>query len=93
MNYSSLREYLGWDKFYERGDHVFERIRKYLMESYGELKKVTWPKKEEVTGSTIVILVFILIMGISLGIVDAVSRVVVLFIIDPEHKLYLPDFF
>lgn len=72
---------------------MLERFSKYISESIGELKKITYPKKEEVTGSTIVIIIFIIILGVTLGLVDAISRVLVLFIIDPAHQFHLPNIF
>jgi preprotein translocase subunit SecE len=47
-----------------------KKIITFFQESFGELKKVTWPSREEVTASTKVVLVSTLIIAIALGIVD-----------------------
>ena len=47
-----------------------KKIIAFFQESFGELKKVAWPSREEVTASTKVVLVSTLIIAIALGIVD-----------------------
>ncbi len=47
-----------------------KKIILFFKESYAELKKVTWPSKDEVVSSTKVALVSITIVAIALGIVD-----------------------
>lgn len=42
----------------------------YLKETYVELKKVTWPTRQEATKSTLVVIVFSLIIAAFLGSVD-----------------------
>jgi len=42
----------------------------YVKESYTELKKVTWPTKEQVVNYTIVVIVTSVIFAIILGIMD-----------------------
>lgn len=49
---------------------VLSKIKNYVKESIGELKKVSWPKKEEVVSSTWVVIVFIIIFSIILGLID-----------------------
>jgi preprotein translocase subunit SecE len=46
------------------------KIIKFFKESFGELKKVTWPSREEVTSSTKVVLVSTILIAIALGLVD-----------------------
>jgi preprotein translocase subunit SecE len=46
------------------------KIIKFFKESFGELKKVTWPSREEVTSSTKVVLVSTVLIAIALGLVD-----------------------
>jgi preprotein translocase subunit SecE len=46
------------------------RIILFFQESFGELKKVTWPSREEVTSSTKVVLVSTILIAIALGLVD-----------------------
>jgi len=47
-----------------------EKIKKFLREVVAELRKVTWPTKDELIGSTIVTIVMSLIVAIFIGIVD-----------------------
>jgi preprotein translocase subunit SecE len=46
------------------------KIQKYLKETMAELRKMTWPSKEELIGSTVVTVVVSLIVAIFIGIVD-----------------------
>ena len=47
-----------------------KKIIKFFQESYAELKKVTWPTREEVASSTKVVLISVAIVAIALGLVD-----------------------
>ena len=46
------------------------RIILFFQESYAELRKVTWPSREEALSSTRVVLVSTLIIAAMLGLVD-----------------------
>jgi preprotein translocase subunit SecE len=46
------------------------KIIRFFKESFGELKKVTLPSREEVTSSTKVVLVSTVLIAIALGLVD-----------------------
>jgi len=50
---------------------MFKRIKEFLQDVKLELKKVVFPSKKEVTGSTWVVITFVLISAIFLGFVDA----------------------
>lgn len=47
-----------------------KKIILFFQESFAELKKVTWPSREEVTSSTKVVLVSTILIAIALGLVD-----------------------
>ncbi len=49
---------------------MFKRFINYVKESAGELKKVSWPKKEEIVLSSVIIIVFVVVMAVFLGVVD-----------------------
>jgi preprotein translocase subunit SecE len=49
-----------------------EKIKKFLKEVVAELRKVTWPTKDELIGSTIVTIVVSMIVAIFVGIVDRI---------------------
>ncbi|MCP3981874.1 MAG: preprotein translocase subunit SecE [bacterium] len=46
------------------------RLRQFLVEVWSELKKTTWPSRKEVTGTTIVVIVTVLICAAYLWVVD-----------------------
>lgn len=49
-----------------------EKVLDYIHESKAELKKVTWPTKQQVWYSTLVVIVVTLIVAAYLGVVDLV---------------------
>ena len=46
------------------------KIQQYVKESIQELQKVTWPTWEELKGSTLVVMLFSVIMGCSIAGLD-----------------------
>jgi preprotein translocase subunit SecE len=42
----------------------------FLKESYYELAKVTWLGKKEIVGTTVVVIIFVVIMSIFVSVVD-----------------------
>ena len=46
------------------------RIAKPFRNMYYELKKVTWPSKEKLIAYSIIVLVFMLFMGVVIGLLD-----------------------
>ena len=51
---------------------MWKRWQTFLREVRAELKKVTWPKRKEVQGTTIVVIVTCFIFGFFLWAVDVV---------------------
>ncbi|POQ98745.1 preprotein translocase subunit SecE [Alkalispirochaeta sphaeroplastigenens] len=47
-----------------------KKLVEFIRNSYAELKKVTWPSREEVGSSTRVVLVSVLIFAVILGALD-----------------------
>ena len=47
-----------------------QRISKPFKSMYYELKKVTWPSKQKLIAYSIIVLVFMLFMGIVIGLLD-----------------------
>jgi len=47
-----------------------QKLIKFLKEVRNELNKVTWPTKNEIIGSTIVVVIVSIIMSIFIGIID-----------------------
>ncbi len=54
---------------------------RFLREVRGEVRKVTWPQKKEVIGSTVVVIVSVGIMSIFLGLVDFVLQSLLAYVI------------
>ena len=48
----------------------WNRSRVFLVEVRNELKRVTWPSKKEVYAATIVVILFSIVLGTFLSIVD-----------------------
>ncbi len=61
---SKLSKILSWFK------NLPKRIAKPFKNMYYELKKVTWPSKEKLIAYSIIVLVFMLFMGIVIGLLD-----------------------
>ncbi len=60
---------------------MFGKIKGFFREVKAELKKVVFPSKDEVIGSTRVVVVLVLIIAIFLGLIDLVlSRLISLVI-------------
>lgn len=47
-----------------------KRLIQYFKDSYAEMKKVMWPTKDEVSSSTVVVLVSVVIFAVLLGVID-----------------------
>ena len=61
---SRLKRILNWFR------NLPKRIAKPFRNMYYELKKVTWPSKEKLIAYSIIVLVFMLFMGIVIGLLD-----------------------
>ena len=59
-----LSKILAWFK------NLPQNIAKPFRNMYYELKKVTWPSKEKLIAYSIIVLVFMLFMGIVIGLLD-----------------------
>ena len=59
----------------------WEQLVRFLKEVRTELKKVNWPPKNEVIGSTIVVIVSVFILSFFLGIVDVSLQKLVTYVL------------
>jgi len=48
-------------------------IQRYFSETVGELRKVSWPTRQEAVQLTIIVLVVMVFMGLFLGLVDLIA--------------------
>ncbi|NNE42634.1 MAG: preprotein translocase subunit SecE [Gemmatimonadetes bacterium] len=51
---------------------MIEKIKKFTADVMVELKKVSWPTREELRGSTVVVVVTVILMAIFIGFVDRI---------------------
>ena len=58
-----------------------KRISKWFRERRAELKKVVWPTKKQVLQNTVVVLISVLIIGVFIWIFDAISNLIVQWLI------------
>jgi preprotein translocase subunit SecE len=60
---------------------MLEKVRKFFKEVSNELKKVSWPTRQETISSTVVVIVLVFIVSLYLGIIDVIlARFIGLFI-------------
>ena len=53
-----------------RFSNFFKGIGKSFKNMYHELKKVTWPTKKELLNYSVVVFVFLIVMGVIIGVID-----------------------
>jgi len=49
---------------------MFEKLIRFLREVRNELKRVTWPSRDEIRESTTVVIVLVLLLSVFIGLVD-----------------------
>ncbi|MBA3307149.1 MAG: preprotein translocase subunit SecE [Chloroflexi bacterium] len=49
---------------------MFRRIRRFVGESYSELKKVTWPTREQTRNLTVLVFLISAVVGAYIGFFD-----------------------
>jgi preprotein translocase subunit SecE len=60
----------------EKERNIFKRMRAYLRDVRGEMKKVTWPSKDDMIKTTVAVIVISLFFGVYLFGVDFIfSRI------------------
>ena len=57
---------------------MFKKIRTFFEEVRTELKKVSWPKKDELIRSTSVVIIMILITAVIVGLLDYIFYALIL---------------
>jgi len=58
-----------------------KKLVEYIKQSISELKKVSWPSKEEVQSSTYVVIATIIFIALFLGLVDKIISEIVKMVI------------
>ena len=59
----------------------WQQLVQFLKEVRTELKKVNWPARKEVVGSTVVVIVSVFILSIFLGMIDATLQRLLTFVV------------
>ncbi|UCH83984.1 MAG: preprotein translocase subunit SecE [Candidatus Latescibacterota bacterium] len=59
---------------------MFEKLKNYLAETRIELKKVTWPTKDELKEATRVVVVASILLTIFIGIIDQILSNIIKFV-------------
>ena len=59
---------------------MFNKLVKFIREVRNELKRVSWPPREEIRGSTTVVIVIVLVLAVFIGLVDRALTYLVSFI-------------
>ncbi len=60
----------------------FQRITKYVKEVKAEMKKVVWPTFKKIRQNTLVVMLYVLIVGIVIWVLDALFTWGISFIIN-----------
>ena len=53
------------------------RIRRFINESWSELKKVSWPTREQVRNLTVLVFAISLVVGLYITVLDTVFQFVI----------------
>ncbi len=61
----------------EGRSNVVQNTRSFLEESWGELRKVTWPDYEQLKNATLVVLAFVILISIVIWLMDVVVRTII----------------
>lgn len=59
---------------------MFNKLVNFIKEVRNELKRVSWPSRDEIRGSTTVVIVIVLILAVFIGLVDRALSYLVSFI-------------
>ncbi len=59
----------------------WEQLVRFLREVRTEIRKVNWPPKKELVGSTIVVIVSVFILSFFLGVVDVTLQKLVTYVL------------
>ena len=52
---------------------TWARLKKYLRDVKGELKKIVWPTKKQMVNNTLVVILCVFVVGVFIWLFDAVA--------------------
>lgn len=58
----------------EKKPSVFARIKNWFVDMKAELKRVVWPSFKKIRSNTLIVLIFVLIVGIIIWILDLLFK-------------------
>lgn len=50
----------------------YQSSKQFYQDVRGEMKKVSWPSRDEVSGTTVIVIASVFFFGLYLGLVDAI---------------------
>jgi len=53
---------------------MFKKLIRFLREVKLEMKKVSWPSRREIQGSTVVVIITVIIVATYLGLLDSILQ-------------------
>jgi len=56
---------------------MFEKIVKFLKETKAEMRKVTWPTRDELVGSTKIVIIATLVVTLFIGVIDQILTLII----------------
>ena len=56
---------------------MFQKIRKFFSEVKIELRKVTWPTREELKGSTRIVIIATFVVTLFIGFIDQILTLII----------------
>ena len=56
---------------------MFEKIKAFLSETRAEMRKVTWPTREELIESTKIVIIATFVVTIFIGLIDQVLTLII----------------
>lgn len=56
---------------------MFEKLVKFFKETKAEMRKVTWPTRDELVGSTKIVIIATLVVTIFIGLIDQILTLII----------------
>ena len=60
----------------EKKGNIFKRMIRFFKDVKTELKKVTWPTKNQAVKNTVVVLIFLIVIGLFVFLIDGLFQFV-----------------
>lgn len=56
---------------------MFEKLVKFFRETKAEMRKVTWPTRDELVGSTKIVIIATLVVTLFIGFIDQILTLII----------------